>query len=80
MYNFNVVPLLCRFNFLFLKRFLFIIQVAVPHVCSKSLLLLVILIVGRSVEEVNGAWMCCSVAPRAWFQYGLNFVLSLDEL
>ena len=43
----------CRFNLLFLKRFWLIMTVAVPRVFSKSLLLLVILIVARAAGQLG---------------------------
>ena len=50
-------PSVCRFNFLFLKRFWLIMRVAVPGVYTKSLLLLVMLIVARAA----GQWRKCMV-------------------
>ena len=38
----------CRFNWLFVKRFWLILRVAIPRVCSKSLLLLFALIMARA--------------------------------
>ena len=57
MFVFERVPLFCRFNFLFLRRFWLIMRVAVPSVCSKSLLLLVMLVVARAA----GQWRKCMV-------------------
>ena len=70
-----LASLFCRFNFLFLKRFWLIMRVAVPGVCSKSLLLLVILIVVRAA----GQWRKCIGAmdevlcsPTCWDSF-INF-------
>ncbi|XP_064403467.1 lysosomal cobalamin transporter ABCD4-like isoform X3 [Halichondria panicea] len=42
-----------KFNWLFLKRLHIVLRVAVPGLCSKSLLLLAVLILARSAEEYN---------------------------
>ena len=46
--DFLIFILLCRFNVLFLKRFWCVMRLAFPRVCSKSLLLFLILIFTRS--------------------------------
>lgn len=42
-----------RFNFLFFKRLCLVLRVAIPGLCSKSLLLLVLLLLVRSTGNVR---------------------------
>ena len=45
-----------RFNWLFLKRFWRVLKVAVPGICSWSMLLLVLLILARSAGRQGEVW------------------------
>ena len=44
----------CRFNILFVKRFLRLVRVVFPCVCSKSLLLVAMLVLTQSAGNVTG--------------------------
>lgn len=68
----------CRFNVLFLKRFGRILLVAVPRVCSKSLLLLFLLLVTRSAGQCHSHRYAITLVSCKY--YGINYVFFIERV